>query len=93
MRPVLAICCSQRALAASSVEIADVGTLTGEQTEGKVLLLRHALAPGGGDPSNFDVTDCSTQRNLDQEGRDQAVELGRKLRETASGVEFSRVCS
>ena len=44
MRPVLAICCSQRALAASSVEIADVGTLTGEQTEGKVLLLRHALA-------------------------------------------------
>ena len=37
-----------------------------------VLILRHALAPGTGDPSNFDVTDCSTQRNLNDRGREQA---------------------
>ena len=37
-----------------------------------VLMLRHALAPGTGDPANFDVDDCSTQRNLNAEGREQA---------------------
>jgi len=37
-----------------------------------VLMLRHALAPGGGDPGNFDINDCSTQRNLNDTGREQA---------------------
>lgn len=37
-----------------------------------VLILRHALAPGTGDPGNFDVNDCSTQRNLNDRGREQA---------------------
>lgn len=37
-----------------------------------VLMLRHALAPGTGDPANFDVYDCSTQRNLNETGREQA---------------------
>jgi broad specificity phosphatase PhoE len=37
-----------------------------------VLILRHALAPGTGDPGNFDVNDCSTQRNLNDRGRAQA---------------------
>lgn len=37
-----------------------------------VLILRHALAPGVGDPSNFKVDDCSTQRNLNEAGREQA---------------------
>lgn len=41
--------------------------------EGRALLiLRHALAPGTGDPGNFDVNDCSTQRNLNDRGRTQA---------------------
>ena len=31
---------------------------------GKIIFIRHALAPGGGDPENFDIDDCSTQRNL-----------------------------
>ncbi len=39
-------------------------------------MIRHALAPGTGDPANFDVTDCSTQRNLDDAGRRQAERLG-----------------
>jgi len=38
---------------------------------GDVLIMRHALAPGGGDPGNFDLNDCSTQRNLDSAGRQQ----------------------
>lgn len=41
--------------------------------EGKaVLLMRHALAPGVGDPANFTLGDCATQRNLSAEGRAQA---------------------
>ena len=35
---------------------------------GKIIFIRHAYAPGGGDPDNFDVNDCSTQRNLNNEG-------------------------
>lgn len=37
-----------------------------------VLMLRHALAPGTGDPDNFDLADCATQRNLSDQGRVQA---------------------
>ncbi len=37
-----------------------------------VLMLRHALAPGTGDPANFELGDCSTQRNLNDTGREQA---------------------
>lgn len=37
-----------------------------------VLMLRHALAPGTGDPSGFDLDDCSTQRDLNARGREQA---------------------
>ena len=39
---------------------------------GQVVLLRHAAAPGTGDPANFDITKCSTQRNLSDRGRQQA---------------------
>lgn len=48
--------------------------------DGVVVLYRHALAPGGGDPPNFDVDDCATQRNLSAAGRRQAVRMGRQLR-------------
>ena len=41
-------------------------------TTGTVIMIRHALAPGFGDPSNFRVDDCSTQRNLDDRGRQQS---------------------
>ncbi|MBU2954190.1 histidine phosphatase family protein [Marinobacter sp. F3R08] len=37
-----------------------------------VLMIRHALAPGTGDPGNLDINDCSTQRNLNDTGREQA---------------------
>ena len=35
---------------------------------GKVVFIRHAYAPGNGDPHNFDIKNCSTQRNLNNEG-------------------------
>ena len=56
---------------------------------GAVAIMRHALAPGGGDPAGFDVTDCATQRNLDDRGRDQARAIGAALRER--GFTFGRV--
>ncbi|MGM0953655.1 MAG: histidine phosphatase family protein [Pseudomonadota bacterium] len=37
-----------------------------------ILMLRHALAPGTGDPAGFVLNDCSTQRNLNETGREQA---------------------
>lgn len=47
---------------------------------GTFALMRHALAPGTGDPAAFDVTDCSTQRTLDDRGREQARMIGAAFR-------------
>lgn len=47
---------------------------------GVVLVVRHALAPGNFDPPGFRLGDCSTQRNLSDEGRAQARALGERLR-------------
>ncbi len=47
--------------------------------QGAVLLVRHANAPGVGDPANFKLGDCRTQRNLDQTGREQAKRLGEQF--------------
>jgi len=44
-------------------------------------LLRHAIAPGNGDPPGFKLGSCRTQRNLSEEGRDQAVKIGKLFRE------------
>jgi len=43
---------------------------------GKLIFIRHAYAPGGGDPDNFDINDCNTQRNLSDAGREQANKIG-----------------
>ena len=44
---------------------------------GKLIFIRHAYAPGSGDPDNFNLNDCSTQRNLSKEGRKQAKYIGK----------------
>jgi hypothetical protein len=54
---------------------------------GGVLMFRHALAPGTFDPPEFKLGDCATQRNLNDEGRRQARQIGawfaaRQLRPT-----------
>jgi phosphohistidine phosphatase SixA len=42
----------------------------------KIIFIRHAYAPGGGDPNNFDLNDCDTQRNLNDDGRLQSKKIG-----------------
>ena len=54
-----------------------------------VIFLRHALAPGVGDPENFIKEDCSTQRNLNDKGRLQARLIGDYLRST--NLKFSQI--
>ncbi len=44
-------------------------------------MMRHAIAPGTGDPAAFKLGDCSTQRNLSDDGRRQATEIGARFRE------------
>lgn len=56
---------------------------------GAIVVMRHALAPGTGDPPGFTLGDCSTQRNLDAQGRAQARAIGEALRE--KGARFDRV--
>ena len=46
----------------------------------KLIFIRHAYAPGGGDPNNFNLNDCSTQRNLNDAGREQAEQIGKFFR-------------
>lgn len=58
---------------------------------GRLLMLRHAHAPGNGDPPGFRLDDCATQRNLDAVGREQARALGRRL--AKAGVKQARVFS
>ena len=43
---------------------------------GKLIFIRHAYAPGSGDPKNFNLNDCSTQRNLNDSGREQSKNIG-----------------
>ena len=43
---------------------------------GKIIFIRHAYAPGGGDPQNFNINDCSTQRNLNDKGITQSKFIG-----------------
>jgi len=41
-----------------------------------IILLRHSIAPGSGDPKNFKISDCQTQRNLSKQGVKQAQDIG-----------------
>ncbi len=54
-----------------------------------VLLMRHTRAPGIGDPPNYTLDDCKTQRNLSDEGRKQAVAVGNWLKK--QGVQTANV--
>ncbi|MBW4972054.1 histidine phosphatase family protein [Roseovarius mucosus] len=71
--------------------LAGAADLSALKAPGVVALMRHALAPGTGDPAAFRLRDCATQRNLDARGRAQAQETGAALR--AAGVTFDHVWS
>tara|TARA_B100000963_G_scaffold283203_1_gene251882 strand:- start:1452 stop:2009 length:558 start_codon:yes stop_codon:yes gene_type:complete len=53
----------------------------------KLIFIRHAYAPGSGDPDNFNLNDCSTQRNLSNEGRNQAKNIGEFLKKNKIKIE------
>lgn len=56
-----------------------------------VLLMRHADAPGYGDPKNYELSQCSTQRNLGEHGRKQAKGVGDWL--SSQGIQQAKVYS
>ncbi|MCA1771801.1 MAG: histidine phosphatase family protein [Halomonas sp.] len=65
------------------------------QEGGLVILMRHSLAPGIGDPPEFERGRCRTQRNLSEQGRAQAAAMGQTLREqevTIDAVYASHWC-
>lgn len=57
--------------------------------DGSAVLFRHANAPGIGDPANFTLGDCRTQRNLDASGREQARRIGVQFR--SQGIKVGQV--
>lgn len=62
-----------------------------DATNANVIFMRHALAPGFGDPQDFKVENCATQRNLDATGRAQARKIGATIRN--ADVHVDRVLS
>jgi phosphohistidine phosphatase SixA len=56
-----------------------------------VLLMRHADAPGYGDPAGYQLDKCSTQRNLGERGKKQAILIGQWL--TNQGITSAKVMS
>ena len=58
---------------------------------GKLIFIRHAYAPGSGDPDNFNLNDCSTQRNLSEDGKKQAQLIGVFFKENK--IKIDRILS
>jgi phosphohistidine phosphatase SixA len=96
---VVVACSAAVAMLALSVSFSAVASATADDatlwralaSKGHFALLRHAIAPGTGDPPGFTLGDCDTQRNLSAEGRAQAERIGARLRE--NGIAAARVLS
>lgn len=87
---------SRRLLAAACLALAAVAGRAEDAWRelarpGAIVLFRHATAPGVGDPPNFRLDDCATQRNLDAQGRAEARRLGEQFR--ARGIVVGAVLS
>ena len=59
--------------------------------EDNIIFIRHAIAPGNGDPQNFDISNCSTQRNLSKDGELQALKIGKFFKE--NDLQLTKVLS
>ena len=64
---------------------------TPAMADDNIILMRHALAPGTGDPAHFKLDDCTTQRNLSAQGVAQAKSIGQAL--TKKGLTPTRILS
>ena len=58
---------------------------------GNIIFIRHAIAPGNGDPQNFDISNCSTQRNLSKDSELQELKIGKFFKK--NDIKFSKVLS
>jgi phosphohistidine phosphatase SixA len=86
------MCVTSTLIAINSMAASDSDSLVARlKSGGHVLMVRHANAPGTGDPPHFTVDDCSTPRNLDDTGRLQAQQIGQWLRER--GIVSARIYS
>lgn len=86
---LLSVCLAH--LISGKVQAASAWTLLQRDEPGYVVVMRHALAPGTGDPPGFKLGDCTTQRNLSAKGREQAVQIGKAFR--SRKVRIARVLS
>ena len=76
----------------SSIKADSQKKLINELKEGgKVIFIRHAYAPGNGDPKNFNKKDCSTQRNLNEQGIEQSKKIGQFF--TRNQIIFNKIFS
>ena len=57
------------------------------QEGNKIVLIRHSLAPGGGDPPGFKINDCKTQRNLNLTGIKQSKKIGKLFKKNKVPVD------
>lgn len=89
MRIIRTLACAV-VLLTGAVHAADDGMWDKLRAGGNVLFMRHTQTTGNaGDPPDFRLDDCSTQRNLNDQGRDEARRIGEALR--ARGVRVSEV--
>ena len=63
------------------------------QEGNKVILIRHSLAPGGGDPTGFKIDDCKTQRNLNRAGVNQSKKIGKLFKKISPKIIISSLSS
>ena len=54
----------------------------------KVILIRHSLAPGSGDPAGFKIGDCKTQRNLNTAGIEQSKKIGKIFKDNKISIDI-----
>ncbi|WP_234484797.1 histidine phosphatase family protein [Noviherbaspirillum pedocola] len=84
LRRIVGTLCAWALLAAGLARAAD-GNADDEalwralRDGGQLVLMRHASAPGVGDPPGFRIDDCATQRNLSEQGRREATEAGERF--------------
>ena len=91
MRPLLACLALLLPLLAFGADADEAALWKALREGGHVALMRHAIAPGVGDPAGFRLGDCATQRNLSAQGRAQARAIGARFRD--HGIERAAVHS
>jgi phosphohistidine phosphatase SixA len=62
-----------------------------KEINANIIFMRHALAPGYGDPEEFNLNSCETQRNLDLNGQQQAINIGNHFR--SENLKFDAIYS